>query len=62
MEQMLLAYSLPREAFAAKMMLYKNTKVKVHSPDGDTNFFDIVTGGLKVEAYTPYLYFIVINQ
>ena len=23
-------------------MLYKNTKVKVSSPDGDTDFFDIV--------------------
>ena len=23
------------------MMLYRDTKVKVHSPDGDTDFFDI---------------------
>ena len=26
------------------MTLYKNTKVKVHSPNGDTDFFDIVAG------------------
>ena len=26
------------------MMLYKNTKVKVCFPDGDTDYFDIVAG------------------
>ena len=35
MEQILLAYGLPKETVAAVMMLYRNTKVKVHSPDGD---------------------------
>ena len=25
------------------MMLYKNMKAMVYSPDGDTDFFDIVT-------------------
>ena len=39
MEQILLVYSLPKETTAAIMMLYKNTKVKVHSQDGDTDFF-----------------------
>ena len=46
MEQILLAYGLPKETFAAIIMLYKNTKVKVYSLDGDTDFFDIVTGVL----------------
>ena len=41
MEQILLVYGLPKETVAAIMMLYKNTKVKVHSSDGDTDFFDI---------------------
>ena len=26
------------------MILYRNTKVKVRSPDGDTEYFDIVAG------------------
>ena len=30
-------------------MLYKNTKVKVRSPDGDTDFFDIVAGIIYVD-------------
>ena len=33
MEQILLAYGPPKETIAAIMMLYKNTKVKVHSLD-----------------------------
>ena len=46
MEQILLTYGLPKETIAAVMMLYKNTKVKVRSPDGDTDFFEIVAGVL----------------
>ena len=46
MEQILLAYNLAKESVAAIMMLYKNTKVKVRSPDGDTDF-DIVAGVLQ---------------
>ena len=30
-----------------KPILYKNTKVKVRSPDGDTDYFDIVAGVLQ---------------
>ena len=33
MDQLLLAYGLPKETVAAIMMLYRNTKVKVRSPD-----------------------------
>ena len=46
MEQILLAYSLPKETVTAIMMLYRNTKVKVRSPDGDTDYFDIVASVL----------------
>ena len=37
------------------MKFYKNTKVMVCSPHGDTDFFDIVTGLLQVDTLTPYL-------
>ena len=46
-DQILIAYCLPREIVAAIVMLYKNTKVKVRSPNGDTYFFDIVAGVLQ---------------
>ena len=48
MEQIFLAYSLPKETVSAIMMLYKNMKVKVGSPDGDTDFFDIVASLISV--------------
>ena len=35
MEQILLVYGLPKETIAAIMMLYRNTKVKARSPEGD---------------------------
>ena len=47
MEQILLAYGLSKETFAAIIILYKNMKVKVHSLDGNTGFFDIITNVLQ---------------
>ena len=61
MEQILLAYSLPKETVAAIMILYRNTKVKVHSPDGDTEYFDIVAGVLQGDTLAPYLFIICLD-
>ena len=47
MEQILLTYGLPKETIAAIIMLYKNTEVKVRSPDGDTDYFDVVADVLS---------------
>ena len=58
MEQILLGYGLLKETVTAIMMLYKNTKVKVHSPDGDTDYLDIVTGVLQEDTLAPYLFII----
>ena len=40
------------------MMLYKNTKVKVRSLDGDTDYFDIVAGILQEDTLAPHLFII----
>ena len=40
------------------MIPYKNTKVKVLSSDGDTDYFDIVTGVLQRDILAPYLFII----
>ena len=50
MEQILLADRLPKETVIAIMMLYKNMKVRVHSLDGDADFFDIVADVLQGDA------------
>ena len=61
MEQILLAYGLPKETVAAIMMLYRNTKVKVCSLDGDTDYFDIVAGVLQGDTLAPYLFIICLD-
>ena len=51
MEQFLLAYGLPKEIVAA-IILYRKTKVKVRSPDGD-----FVAG----DTLAPYLFIICLH-
>ena len=58
MEQILLAYGLPKETVAAITILYRNTKVKVRTPDGDTGYFDIVAGE---DTLAPYLFIICLD-
>ena len=61
MEQILQAYGLPEETVAAIMILYRNTKVKVLSPDGDTEYFGIVAGVLQRDTLAPYLFIICLD-
>ena len=61
MEQILLAYGIPKETVAAITILYRNTKVKVCSPDGDTDYFDIVAGVLQGDTLAPYLFIICLD-
>ena len=58
MEQIRLASKLPKETFSAIMIVYKNTKLKVHSPDGNRDFFGIVAGVLQGEILVPYQFII----
>ena len=61
MEQILLAYGLPKETVAAITILYGNTKVKIRSPDGDTEYFDIVAGVRQGDKLPPYLFIICLD-
>ena len=61
MEQILLAYSITEETIAAITLLYRNTKVKVRSPDGDAEYFDIVAGVLQGHTLAPYLFIICLD-
>ena len=55
MEQILVAYSLPKKSVSTIMMLNKNRKVKVSSPDGDADDFGIVIGVLPGTHLPIYL-------
>ena len=61
MKQILLAYGLPRETVAVIMIFYKNRKVKVHSPDGDVDFFDVVFSMLQGDTLAQYLFIICLD-
>ena len=61
MEQILLAYGIPKDIVSAIIILYRITKVKVHSPDGDTDYFDIVAGVLQGDTLAPYLFIICLD-
>ena len=61
MEQILLAYGLPKETVATITILNRNTKVKVRSPDGDTEYFDIVAGVLQGNTLASCLFIICID-
>ena len=43
------------------MMLYRNTKVKVRSLNGDTEYFDIVAGVLLGDTLAPYFFIICLD-
>ena len=43
------------------MMLYRNTKVKVCSPDGDTDYFGIVAYVQQGDTLAPYLFIIYLD-
>ena len=61
LEQILLAYGLPKETVAAITILYRNIKVKVRSPDGDIEYIDIVAGVLQGDKLAPYLFIIYLD-
>ena len=42
-------------------MLNRNTKVKVRSLDGDTDYFNIVAGVLQEDTLAPYLFIICLD-
>ena len=61
MEQILKAYGIPNEIIKAIMIMYKNTQAFVRSPDGDTEFFNIIARLLQGDTLAPYLFIIVLD-
>ena len=52
-------------AFSSTMLLLmafdKKKEVKVRSPDGDTDYFDIVAGVIQGDTLAPYLFIICLD-
>jgi hypothetical protein len=54
LEKIMVAYERPRETVSGIMILYKDSRAMVKSPDGDTNVFDIVSGVLQGDTLAPF--------
>ena len=61
MKEILLKYGITEETVSAIMMLYKNTRSMVRSPDGDTPYFEITTGVLQGDTLAPFLFLICLD-
>ena len=61
MKDILLAYGIPHETVNGIMMLYKDTRSLVRSPDGDTSFFDITAGVLQGDTLAPFIFVICLD-
>ena len=42
-------------------ILYKDTEAQVITPDGDTEFFEILAGVLQGDTLAPFLFIIVLH-
>ena len=60
-EPFFLGYGRSKESVAAIIILYRNTKVKAHSPDGETGYFDIVAWVLQGDTLAPNLFIICLD-
>ena len=61
MMTILKAYGIPDELVRAIEILYKDTRAKVITPDGETEYFDIVAGVLQGDTLAPYLFIIALD-
>ena len=61
MEQIRLACGLSKEPVISKIMLYKDTKAMVHLPNGNNDFFDIITEVLQGDILPPFLFMICLD-
>ena len=59
--EILKAYGVPNETVRAINSLYTNTTAQVMSPDGDTEFFEILAGVLQGDTLAPYLFIIALD-
>ena len=59
--EILKAYGIPTKIVDAISILYKDTEAQVITPDGDTEFFEILAGVLQGDTLAPFLFIIVLH-
>ena len=61
MMKILKAYGIPPNLIRAIECMYTNTRVKVTSPDGENDLFEITAGVLQGDTLAPFLFIIVLD-
>jgi len=61
MFKILKAYDVPPNLLNAIIKMYEGTRAKVISPDGETDFFDILAGLLQGDTLAPYLFIMLLD-
>ena len=59
--EILKAYEIPTKIVDAISILYKDTEAQVITPDGDTEFFEILAGVLQGDTLAPFLFIIALD-
>ena len=59
--QILTSYGIPDKIVKAINILYQHTEAQVISPDGDTDFFEMVAGVLQGDTLAPFLFIIALD-
>ena len=55
MMTILKAYDIPEKLLTAIKLMYTNTRARVLSPDGESEWFEILAGVLQGHTLAPYL-------
>ena len=59
--KILRAYDIPNKLVNAIGLMYANTKARVLTPDGETEWFNILAGVLQGDTLAPFLFAIVLD-
>ena len=59
--KILKAYDIPPKLLSMIAKFYENTRARVITPDGTTEFFNILAGVLQGDTLAPYLFVIVLD-
>ena len=61
MFEILKAYGIPPSIVNAIKLIYENSSAQVLTPDGETSFFDILSGIFQGDTLAPFLFIIVLD-
>ena len=61
MLKILKAYGIPPQIVQAIAKLYDWTPARVVSPDGETDFFNVLAGVLQGDTLAPYLFALIVD-